>query len=417
MALECKPEWIASWGSAFGANDSYCLRYMDDVPFYDFEKGELPKQYVDIITSLPPCAGLSLANQSTGNSEKSSNPRGCSAPSNMHMYNAALYSVKHIKPKAVLVENAPGLFTAMGEEFAEKINTLANENGYTMSLVKTSSIRHGIPQERTRSFFFLWRGNKVPILNAVNKPYKQFHELLKEGNFAKTDQVNYDTDLPPSADLIWQFIQTKFKGLTKQEILQKVAGDRMTTIVRVVKENEWFDDAIAAISDPKVNAFLRHAKMKFETNSCILDKSIKLAWDHSRSLMWQTLPYLMHPYEDRWLMVSEAFALMGFPPDFAEKVNMPTKDVNIICQNVPAVTAASWIEEIVQALDGNRQWVEPDRKEDGTYKILRQNNIAKRDIMKPIWDLRGGTARLNNLPDSKQTDNLPVRELAQVNGG
>ncbi len=145
MALQTQPSWIASWKNIFEANDSYCLKYMDGVPYYDFDENP-PMDYVDIVTSLPPCAGLSLANQSNGKSEKSSNHRGCSAPSNVHMFNAALHSVTQIKPKVLMVENAPGLFTKMGEEFAERLNALANEHGYTMSLVKTSSIRHGVPQ-------------------------------------------------------------------------------------------------------------------------------------------------------------------------------------------------------------------------------------------------------------------------------
>jgi hypothetical protein len=118
-----------------------------------------------------------------------------------------------------------------------------------------------------------------------------------------------------------------------------------------------------------------------------MDKTMKLAWDHTRSLMWKVLPYLIHPYEDRWLMTSEAFALMGFPPDFAEKAQMPTKDINIIAQNVPAPSAKSWIEEIVEALDGNRQWIDPEKKEDGSNKILRQNNAARKDPMSLIWSL------------------------------
>jgi site-specific DNA-cytosine methylase len=387
VALGSNPEWIASWGSVFGANDKYCLKYMEGVPFFDIEEQQLPTQYVDIITSLPPCAGLSLANQSNGSGKKPSNPRGCSAPSNMHMFNAALYSVKHLKPKAVMVENAPGLFTRMGEEFAEKLNTLANDNGYTMSLVKTSSIRHGIPQERTRSFFFLWKGDKVPVLNVINKPYTPYHQYLRQGKFAKTPLVNYDTDLPPSADLIWQYVRTKFEGLEQHEILEKVAGERMTSVIDVIRVNGWFDDAIQTVREPKVNTFLRHAQMKFDTGSCIMDKTMKLAWDNSRSLMWKTLPYLLHPYEDRWLMTSEAFALMGFPSDFAEKVQMPTKDINIICQNVPLGTACDWMTEVAAALDGKRSWVDPETKDDGSYRILRQNNIARKNPMKPMWSL------------------------------
>lgn len=390
MALQTQPSWIASWKNIFEANDSYCLKYMDGVPYYDFDENP-PMDYVDIVTSLPPCAGLSLANQSNGKSEKSSNHRGCSAPSNVHMFNAALHSVTQIKPKVLMVENAPGLFTKMGEEFAERLNALANEHGYTMSLVKTSSIRHGVPQERTRSFFFLWKGNKVPILEPIRREYVPYHELIGGRKFAKTAHVNIDTDLPPSANPLWQFLRTKFEGYEQHEILEKLASDRMTSTIDIIYKNNWFDDAIEAIRDPKFNKFVRHAKMKFSTNSCVMDKTIKLAWDHTRSLMWKTLPYLLHPYEDRWLMVSEAFALMGFPDDFAEKANMPTKDINIICQNVPACTAGDWIRESVAALDGNRQWVEPEKKDDGTYRILRQNNIAKTNVMRPQWETYGGT--------------------------
>ena len=87
-------------------------------------------------------------------------------------------------------------------------------------------------------------------------------------------------------------------------------------------------------------------------------------------------------------MTSEAFALMGFPEDFAEKVQMPTKDINIICQNVPATTAHDWITEVVAALDGNRQWIDPETKEDGSNKILRQNNISRENQMSLIWDIK-----------------------------
>jgi hypothetical protein len=96
---------------------------------------------------------------------------------------------------------------------------------------------------------------------------------------------------------------------------------------------------------------------------------------------------LVHPYEDRWLTTAEGLALMGFPDDYAAKVHIPTKNSNVIAQNVPACTAGDWIEEIVQALNGNRAWINPEFKLDGTYKILRQNNVTTKDIMKPIWSL------------------------------
>jgi len=382
MALGSDPEWIASWGSVFGANDQYCLQYMNKVPFYDFEEEQFPKSYVDIVTSLPPCAGLSMANTTSG--DKVNNPRGCSAPSNVHMYNAAEFAMQNIKPKAMIVENAPALYSKMGEEFAERINTLAQNNGYTMSLVKTTSMNHGVPQERTRSFFFLWKGDKVPVLSPIKKEFVPFHQFLKEGRFAESESVSNSKRLP-SEDPLWQFIEAKYAGSTKQDILSHAASQRMTSTWNIIYDSGWLEEAAKVVKDEKANRWLNYTLEKKKAGKNIMDGSMKLAWHRTQSLMWKTLPYLMHPYEDRWLTIAEGLALMGFPDDYAAKVHIPTKHSNVICQNVPACTAGDWVGEIAQALDGNREWITPETNDDGTYKILRQNNTASKDPMKPLW--------------------------------
>lgn len=382
-ALGKPPEWIASWGSAFGANDQYCLKYFSDTPYFELDEGKYPSQYVDIMTCLPPCAGLSMGNTTSG--DKVNNPRGCSAPSNMHMLNGSEFAMTKIKPKAMMVENAPALYSKMGEVFAERINDLAQRHGYTMSLIKTTSLNHGIPQERTRSFFFLWQGNKVPLLNPIKKPHVPFHQLLRDGEFAPSDPVSNKP--APSTDPLWQFIQEKYRGSTKQDILKAVASIRMVSVWNVIYDSGWLEEAGRVIKEEKVNRWLNYTLDKKRRGLNIMDGSMKLAWVKTQALMWKSLPMLQHPYEDRWLTMAEGLALMGFPADYAEKVHISTKNSNVICQNVPACTAGDWVEEIAQALDGNRTWVDPELKPDGTYKILRQNNIVTKDCMKPIWSL------------------------------
>ena len=383
IALEREPEWIASWSDSFGANDQYCLKYFDKVPFYNLDDNNYPKKYVDIVTSLPPCAGLSMANTTSG--DKVNNPRGCSAPSNMHMYNAAEYAMRDIRPKAMMVENAPALYSKMGEEFAERINALAHTHGYSMSLVKTTSINHGVPQERTRSFFFLWEGDRVPVLNPVKKSFKPFHQFLKEGQFASSEPVN--SKGVPSSDPLWQFIESKYAGSTKQDILAKVAATRMTSVWNVIYESGWLEEACRVVKDEKANRWLNYTLEKKKAGKNIMDGSMKLAWYRTQSLMWKSLPYLMHPYEDRWLTVAEGLALMGFPDDYAAKVSIPTKHSNVICQNVPSTTARDWVLEIAAALSGEREWVQVPTRQGNPPAILRQNNTASKDPMKPTWSL------------------------------
>lgn len=382
-ALGKNPEWIASWGNTFGANDKYCLQYFNTTPYYELDEKQYPTQYVDIVTCLPPCAGLSMGN--TTSKEGGKNPRGCNAPSNIHMLNGSEFAMKEVKPKAMIVENAPALYSKAGEEFAERINDLAQRHGYTMSLIKTTSLNHGIPQERTRSFFFLWQGNKVPVLQPIKKSYTPFHEFLRKGHFADSELVSKKP--APSSDPLWQFIESKYKGSSKQDILRKVASKRMTSVWDVIYSSGWLEEACRVVKDERVNRWLNYTLDKKSRGLNIMDGSMKLAWERTQALMWKTMPYLAHPHEDRWLTVAECLALMGFPDDYAKRVYISTKDSNVICQNVPSKTARDWVLEIVEALDGNRTWVDPEIKDDGSFKILRQNNTASKALMKPIWDL------------------------------
>ena len=383
-ALGRDPEWIASWSDTFGLNDSYCLKFFSEIPFFNLDENAYPKKYVDIITSLPPCAGLSMANTTSG--DTANNPRGCQAPSNMHMVHASEYAMNTIKPKAIMVENAPTLFSKMGEEFAERINGLAQKHDYTMSLVKTSTIKHGVPQERTRSFFFLWRGKKVPVLRPINKSYKPFHQFIKEGEFAPSPFVN-TKGTKPSDDPLWQFIREKYRGSTTQDILSIVAAKKMVSVWEVIYNSGWLDEACVAVRDERMNRWLNYTRDKKADGKNIMDGSMKLAWHRTQSLMWKTLPMLMHPHEDRWLNTSEALGMMGFPYEFNKKVQVDSKNSNVICQNVPACTAGDWIGEVAEALDGNREWIEPGLKDDKTPKILRQSNVVSKKTMEPIWNV------------------------------
>jgi hypothetical protein len=161
----------------------------------------------------------------------------------------------------------------------------------------------------------------------------------------------------------------------------------MVSVWNVIYDSGWLEEACKSVRDEKANRWLNFTLQKKLDGKNIMDGSMKLAWHRTQSLMWKSLPYLMHPYEDRWLMVSEGLGLMGFPYEYAEKVSIPTKQSNVIAQNVPACTAADWIREIVAALDGKREWVERPTRDGLPPAILRQNNTVSKGAMKPIWSL------------------------------
>ena len=49
IALGRDPEWIASWSDTFGLNDSYCLKFFSEIPFFNLDENAYPKKYVDIM--------------------------------------------------------------------------------------------------------------------------------------------------------------------------------------------------------------------------------------------------------------------------------------------------------------------------------------------------------------------------------
>lgn len=101
---------------------------------------------VDIVIAVPVCSGLSLAN--------TSKTRGADAAQNDNMYNITKFVLKDLSPKCFIFENAPALYTKSGSKVADTLFQIAKKFRYSMSLMKTDTFLHGIPQHRHRTFCF-----------------------------------------------------------------------------------------------------------------------------------------------------------------------------------------------------------------------------------------------------------------------
>jgi site-specific DNA-cytosine methylase len=99
---------------------------------------------IDIVVSIPICSGLSLINTSKS--------RGANAEQNDNMYNITTLALEKIKPKCFIFENAPALYTKSGALVVDNLFNIAKKNNYSMSLIKTDTFLHGIPQHRHRTF-------------------------------------------------------------------------------------------------------------------------------------------------------------------------------------------------------------------------------------------------------------------------
>ena len=116
------------------------------------------------------------------------------------------------QPKCFWGENAPGFAGKIGTTVRNQLKQIGKDNGYTMSVYRTKSLLHGVPQVRERSFYFFWKDTDghVPIFNYYNREYTPIEELIRnvKSNF-QTEPINKKK---PSDNPYYKYILEEVEG-------------------------------------------------------------------------------------------------------------------------------------------------------------------------------------------------------------
>ena len=105
----------------------------------DFMRG-VGKQ-LDVLVGGPPCQGFSLAGKREEDDERNI------------LYTAMVKTAAALKPKAVVLENVPGMLTLYGGKGRDRIFRDFEALGYKMSVKVLYAPEYGIPQIRRRAVF------------------------------------------------------------------------------------------------------------------------------------------------------------------------------------------------------------------------------------------------------------------------
>jgi site-specific DNA-cytosine methylase len=367
------PDYLLSY-TPFAKNDSHLVNYYASrglvVPYHDLDTGPPPfSTKVDAVSSVCPCAGLSsLSVTSSGDSEV-----------NDWMYKTTEYVLNEIKPAVYWGENAPALYTDKGTKVRERLKQMGRDRGYTLSMIRTQSLLHGVPQVRNRSFFFLWRGNKVPIFDYYDRPYPTIEELIvqSKGN-SQTEPVNHRK---PSDDPFYEYILKEIAGgQTHREFMQSLHRSERPSTVRgndVLSmalatpghTKERMRDWMIAHGHEKGARIIEHEIHKESIGKGTMRRNTVLPHKYIGAFVGHYPTCLAHPVEDRYISYREAMSIMGLPQSF--ELLDAKRSVNHICQNVPVPTARDMAHEVMTALGspGEREWVEGP---------IMQNNVGKR---------------------------------------
>jgi site-specific DNA-cytosine methylase len=283
------------------------------------------------------------------------------------VYIAAEQAMKCYDAEVIIGENAPALYTNKGKPVADKLLAIARENGYSFSLYKTTTSLHGIPQNRDRTFYIFWKGEKAPIMNWFNEPRKNFADYLSD---VPQESLHQEIVINQRIgnESYYNFIQHLNPGKNPRDVINDA---RCTTAFSYIQRGGFLNEAIAyfeAVGDVKGLHMSTHAKHKFDQGLGIWDSSTHVFKDCMNAVIGRNMADTIHPTENRSLTIREALHLMGFPHDFYLKGGRSS--TGFIAQNVPVCTAASMVREAVKFMDGKLEMSNTD--------FVKQNNHHQR---------------------------------------
>lgn len=355
------PEVIYSY-DGFQDNDSHYVNYQQvtkgrDIPYVLLDSDNPTIRKVDVVSGTPPCAALSQLNTGTTTESK-----GAGCAKNEWMYKVFEDGIDILGAKVVIVENAPALYTNKGRPVANNLYDICAQRGYSLSLYKTSTRYHGVPQGRDRTFAIGWKSESSPVMNWYNRPRKNFAEYLQEipDNALHQDLI-INKHVPDEP--YYNFIKTKTNRDVREIMVEE---DCKTTLNYIMKKgwmkeaNEWFHRT----GNEKGIKYSDHAIKKFADGKGVWDGSVHVFGEYMNAVIGRNMVDTMHPIEERSLTIREALHMMGFPEDF--ELLHGLKKMNHIAQNVPVPTSRDLHKEIQKFLKDELSLSET------TY--LRQNN-------------------------------------------
>lgn len=366
IAFGKRSEYLMSF-DAFWANDRHLVNHYEDVPYYVLDKDQKPHTKVDVITSTCPCAGLSQMSAGYGDHNEN----------NKWMPLTARYVLGEVQPLCYFGENAPTLVGKIGANVRNELYSIGREFGYSMLLYRTKSLLHGGPQVRERSFYFFFRGDRLPVFNYYNRE----HQKIEDNILSNTSNFQHEPINPktPSHDPYYRFILEHIHGgRTHREhaALVEPANARGADVLAYIERVGYNYRQVAEWM--QANGFEKEVQKcydrdkKLAAGGSIMRRGIVIPKDRIGAFVGWYPTSLTHPIEDRFITYREAMTIMGMPSNF--ELLDPKKSSNHICQNVPVYTAKDMAEEVIESLEGRREWI------DATMAI-QYNNTGKYDIV------------------------------------
>jgi len=307
------------------------------------------------------------------------------------MYQTTKFILQSIKPKVAVFENAPGAYSKMGEGVIKILKQIATDNGYSITLEKTDTFLHGIPQHRHRTFIFFWKAATASYVEYEKIEPVQLAEYLDQVPDTASAHDMYIQSKHSIKDFTYEYLMDEHlqPGETSiTEILERLDPDKSTlTGSRVIQTKIGFEPLIAWLNK-KIE---QHPEESHPTEHNRYTKALRLTnhrqykvslgkgyWDNSiamhhggtctNAIISKNLNRLVHPTEDRAFTIRELLHMMGIPHDY--DLIDPRKNWPHIAQSVPVATSKYIGTQC-------KKYIEGSLTIDPSSPFIKQNNKSQ----------------------------------------
>ena len=399
--LKTQPEFIIT---GFASNDQECINYFNNTLNLNVPVITMDSEYqgfltnadetlflklnvnIDIVNYVPICSGLSALTTSCATCKVDN-------VQNENQYNLTKFILKNINPKIAVYENAPALYTESGKEVLEIINGIAKDNNYSLTVEKTDTFKHGIPQHRHRTFAYFFKDDFASYLEYEDIEPKTLTEYLKEIPKEATAQDIYADHENAHKDISYEFVEfcrdeyNKEHG-TSENIYDMIARYGFNSKKRMSgyefmerctgfdKAIDWVENRVKETINQDNNKSYSSAhrnyirmKEKVKNNQRYWDDSsvVSEPWPHVNAVTWKIMKQQKHPTEDRPLNIREYAWLMGMPHNF----ELANWDEWIkLSQNVPVSTSRHVAQNCILYVQ--------NKLKKSSSKFIKQNNLKQK---------------------------------------
>jgi len=299
---------------------------------------------VDVVIGSPPCRGFSKANVRTRNKNNILNGL-------THYF---VEVVNELNPKAIVIENVPGILRMSDGSFKKSIEAVFEKIGYNIESTILKAEQYGVPQRRRRAFFIGVKRGHPPMPSPI---YPSWGENNKKSEHITVRDAISDLPSLPEGGGGKQVME--YEGdVTKSDYVEGlrvniddgVIYNHETTVNRektrerfqyIPQGGNWENIPPELMSDyTNRNKTHDHIYQRLKPN-----EPAKTVANFRKQM-------IVHPNQNRLLSTREAARLQSFPDNYRFISDKKVARQQMVGDAVPVKLAEAIAEELHSHIDG-----------------------------------------------------------------